>query len=267
MLRGIFGRRNGEATKKIEERFALGPTVIVHDFEPLQERYNAQYGIVGYAPAAVFRVAQSVEMGLYTNCNCGRDRTRGPNIADRSAQLCAIIPNLCLQCLADIQIDRPRLVERSQVHRAARKPHQHFVPLNEFLGHANIAIWKRRRIDGRNLLMPMRFPQILAAQRAIDRNLPFRSATDTANISTHAGTMPSRPPNTANYTIHVTSIGTTRAGRREWKQMRTNVFLKVVVEHDEKETPEKLAAELCRQLERNYIVRKAELLHYTGKED
>ncbi len=41
--------------------------------------------------------------------------------------------------------------------------------------------------------------------------------------------------------------------------MRTNLFLKVVVEHDEHETPEKLGAELCRQLERNYIVREAEL--------
>ena len=49
--------------------------------------------------------------------------------------------------------------------------------------------------------------------------------------------------------------------------MRTNLFLKVVVEHDQRETPEKLAAELCRQLERNYIVREAELTHYSPNED
>jgi hypothetical protein len=41
--------------------------------------------------------------------------------------------------------------------------------------------------------------------------------------------------------------------------MRTNLFIKVIVEHDQKEPPEKLGAELCRQLEKNYIVRKAEL--------
>ena len=41
--------------------------------------------------------------------------------------------------------------------------------------------------------------------------------------------------------------------------MRTNIFIKVIVEHDQKELPEKLGAELCRQLERNYLVRKAEL--------
>ena len=41
--------------------------------------------------------------------------------------------------------------------------------------------------------------------------------------------------------------------------MRTNLFIKVVVEHDKKELPEKLGAELCRMLEKNYIVRRAEL--------
>jgi hypothetical protein len=49
--------------------------------------------------------------------------------------------------------------------------------------------------------------------------------------------------------------------------MRTNLYLKVVVEHDEKETPEKLGAELCRVLERNYIVRKAELASSSKVED
>lgn len=49
--------------------------------------------------------------------------------------------------------------------------------------------------------------------------------------------------------------------------MRTTLFLKVVVEHDEKETPEKLGAELCRQLERNYVVREAELSSFATVED
>jgi hypothetical protein len=49
--------------------------------------------------------------------------------------------------------------------------------------------------------------------------------------------------------------------------MRTNLFIKVVVEHDEKEPPQKLGAELCRQLERNYIVREAELSSFSEVED
>ena len=49
--------------------------------------------------------------------------------------------------------------------------------------------------------------------------------------------------------------------------MRTNLFIKVVVDHDEKELPEKLGAELCRQLERNYLVREAELQNFSKVED
>ena len=49
--------------------------------------------------------------------------------------------------------------------------------------------------------------------------------------------------------------------------MRTNLFIKVVVEHDQEEAPEKLGAELCRQLERNYLVREAELASFAKVED
>jgi len=49
--------------------------------------------------------------------------------------------------------------------------------------------------------------------------------------------------------------------------MRTNLFIKVVVEHEEAESPEKLGKELCRQLERNYIVRQAELASYSTVEE
>jgi hypothetical protein len=49
--------------------------------------------------------------------------------------------------------------------------------------------------------------------------------------------------------------------------MRTNLFIKVVVEHDAKEKPEKLGAELCRQLEKNYLVRKAEVSNFAPVED
>ena len=49
--------------------------------------------------------------------------------------------------------------------------------------------------------------------------------------------------------------------------MRTNLFIKVVVEHDQDEKPEKLGAELCRQLEKNYIVRQAELSSFSRVEE
>ena len=49
--------------------------------------------------------------------------------------------------------------------------------------------------------------------------------------------------------------------------MRTHLFIKVVVEHDPKEEPEKLGRELCRQLEKNYLVREAEVSSFARVED
>jgi hypothetical protein len=44
---------------------------------------------------------------------------------------------------------------------------------------------------------------------------------------------------------------------------RTDLFIKVEIEHDEREKPERLAAEICRQVMKVYGVRAAELSHYT----
>jgi hypothetical protein len=49
--------------------------------------------------------------------------------------------------------------------------------------------------------------------------------------------------------------------------MRTNLFIKVLVEHVEEESPERLATELCRVLERNYVVREAELASFATVEE
>lgn len=49
--------------------------------------------------------------------------------------------------------------------------------------------------------------------------------------------------------------------------MRTNIYIKVVVEHDPEEKTEKLGAELCRQLLKNYIVRKAEVSSIANESD
>ncbi|MBI4903799.1 MAG: hypothetical protein HY820_09195 [Acidobacteria bacterium] len=40
---------------------------------------------------------------------------------------------------------------------------------------------------------------------------------------------------------------------------RTDVFLKIVLEHDEDERPEKLAEEICRRIEKLYGVRTTEI--------
>jgi hypothetical protein len=48
---------------------------------------------------------------------------------------------------------------------------------------------------------------------------------------------------------------------------RTHVFFKVELEHDAGENPEKLGEEICRQIQRVYGVRFAELSSITKVED
>ena len=49
--------------------------------------------------------------------------------------------------------------------------------------------------------------------------------------------------------------------------MRTNLFFKVQVEHDADETPERVAREIARQIQKIYVVRSAELSHFTAVEN
>ncbi len=48
---------------------------------------------------------------------------------------------------------------------------------------------------------------------------------------------------------------------------RTNLFLKVEVEHDAEEKPERLSDEICRRLMKIYGVRVAETTHFTVIEE
>ncbi|HTT61472.1 MAG TPA: hypothetical protein VMG35_06520 [Bryobacteraceae bacterium] len=48
---------------------------------------------------------------------------------------------------------------------------------------------------------------------------------------------------------------------------RTNLFFKVVIEHDEEDQPDRLGHEICRQLMKVYGVRSAELTSFTRVEE
>ncbi len=49
--------------------------------------------------------------------------------------------------------------------------------------------------------------------------------------------------------------------------MRSNVYIKVVVEHAPDEKPEELGAEMCRQLMKIYAVRRAEVSSVSNEQE
>ncbi|HUO29988.1 MAG TPA: hypothetical protein VMU80_12280 [Bryobacteraceae bacterium] len=48
---------------------------------------------------------------------------------------------------------------------------------------------------------------------------------------------------------------------------RTNLFFKVVIEHDAEEPPERLGNEICRRIAKIYGVQSAELASFTPVEE
>lgn len=48
---------------------------------------------------------------------------------------------------------------------------------------------------------------------------------------------------------------------------RTNLFFKVVIEHDAEDQPERLGREICRQIMKVFGVRAAELTSHTRAEE
>ena len=47
---------------------------------------------------------------------------------------------------------------------------------------------------------------------------------------------------------------------------RVDIYIKVVVDLEEDETPERVAREICRQVEKIYVVRSAELSNAVKRE-
>jgi hypothetical protein len=108
----------------------------------------------------------------------------------------------------------------------------------------------------------MRLTQVFAFKRTGERDLAFRSAANAADISLHRRTGPFGAALTAelaqNYFRHLSLSSV--PGIIETKPMkRVDLYIKVQVELDEDEKPDRVAREICRQLEKIYVVRTAEL--------
>jgi deferrochelatase/peroxidase EfeB len=48
---------------------------------------------------------------------------------------------------------------------------------------------------------------------------------------------------------------------------RTDIYIKVTVQHDREESPEKLAAEIIRQMKKIYVVRQAEMTNFVSRSE
>jgi hypothetical protein len=106
--------------------------------------------------------------------------------------------------------------------------------------------------------MLMRLLQVLAFQGTRKRNFALGPATDVADISAHGRAIAARAALSANLTQNrLYHSLTVIIGSGTMK--RVDLYVKVTVDLEEEENPERVAGEICRQIEKMYVVRSAEL--------
>jgi hypothetical protein len=93
---------------------------------------------------------------------------------------------------------------------------------------------------------------------AINRNLTAFRAADRADVAIHTGTLAFRAPLITDLALDGHRQVSISSYYHE-EMRRIDVYLKVELDLDPKETPERVAAEICRMINRVYSVRKAEV--------
>ncbi len=146
------------------------------------------------------------------------------------------------------------------------KEQQLFVCADHFF--ADGYFWVRDLVfaDRERLLAPVGLLKIFALERTGEGDLAFRAAANCADIAVHGGTSSSSAPLTADFAQDgFEHRPTAIIGSAPMK--RVDLYIKVTVDLEDEEKPERVAGEICRQVEKLYVVRAAELSSAVAKDE
>jgi hypothetical protein len=127
---------------------------------------------------------------------------------------------------------------------------------HELLAQADVLVRKLFLADRRGSLVKTGLPEMFTGRGATDRILPLGAAALRADVATNARTVPPRASFAAKF-ARDTHRRISLSYHRDMR--RTDLYLKVELYLDDKEQPEKLAAEICRMIRKVYGVRSAEV--------
>jgi len=137
------------------------------------------------------------------------------------------------------------------------------VVAEEFLGHVNIFIRKIVRCERGGTLVPARVLKMLAIERAVDSILALRATAHRADVAADTGTVPSRALFLTDFAKGVHQ----RIPLSYHRDMRrTDLYIKVELDLDEHEKPERVASDICRLIRKVYGVRSAEVSNMVEKD-
>jgi hypothetical protein len=127
---------------------------------------------------------------------------------------------------------------------------------DELLAQADVLVRKLLLADRRRSLVKTGLPEMFTGRGAVYRILSPGAATLRANVTPGARTVPPRASFAAKF-ARDTHRRISLSYHRDMR--RTDLYLKVELILDDKEQPEKLAAEICRMIRKVYGVRSAEV--------
>ena len=131
----------------------------------------------------------------------------------------------------------------------------------KFFADSNVFV--RNLVDRPGLLVPASFLEMLAIERTVDGIFALRAAAGGADFAAHTGAVTARSLLLADLAgiIHQRIVPSYHRS-----MPRTDVYIKVELDVDERERPERVASEICRQIRKVYGVRSAEVSSMVEKD-
>jgi hypothetical protein len=243
--------------QKIEECPAAAPAVAVLELEALQEHEGSQdFGIAeGRLGGLGVEFLEELDFVLEQRLDFRGVGIFGTGFVNEAGVEGAVRLNQRLKGFAGVEVDGV-LLFHGLFQGDGELDYEFLVIANEILGDADVFIGERGGIDGDGRFVTAGGLEMLAIERAIDGDFAFGSAADGADFAADAGTM---APGASLLTDLTKDVHRRLSLSYHRSMRRTQVYIKVEVELDDKEKPERVANEICRVVRKVYGVRVVEV--------
>jgi hypothetical protein len=133
---------------------------------------------------------------------------------------------------------------------------------NEILSDVDVLIGDLIRRNRRWLFMVPRGDQVFARTRTIDGVFALLAAALRTDSAADTGTIAARASLVANFA----GEGHRLFSSYHWAMARTYIYIKVEIDLDDKEKPDRIANEICQKVSKVYGVRAAEISSMVERE-
>jgi hypothetical protein len=175
-----------------------------------------------------------------------------------------------IESFANVSIEDVAGGKRATGDRGGNQDQKRLVAPQELLLHLYVEVWVFSLVHLRQAFTLPRLLEIIAFEWTVDSHFAFCAAADGTDIAARPRAVAARASCMADLAGAIAfrhaAIMAGAAGLVIMIVMvRTDIYIKVVIDHEDDERMDRLASEICRQVEKVYGVRKAELSNYVSR--